>query len=125
MSRLMGEPVRTFSIGFAGDPRFDERRYARLAAARFGSIHTEFVVEPSTVELVERLVWHHDGPFADSSAVPTYVLARLAREHVTVALNGDGGDELFAGYRRFYAALLAERVPAGVRRGARRALTGL
>ncbi|HSE94665.1 MAG TPA: asparagine synthase (glutamine-hydrolyzing), partial [Methylomirabilota bacterium] len=119
MSQLMGTPVRTFSIGFAGDPRFDERRYARLAARHFGTEHTEFVVEPSAVDLVDRLVYHHDGPFADSSAVPTYLLSRLTRQHVTVALNGDGGDELFAGYLRFYAALLAERVPAGLRRAAR------
>jgi asparagine synthase (glutamine-hydrolysing) len=63
------------------------------------------------VELVEQLVWHHDGPFSDSSAIPTYLLSKLTREHVTVALTGDGGDELFAGYLRFYAAVLCERVP--------------
>lgn len=118
MSQMMKEPVRTFSIGFSGDPRFDETHYARLAAQRFGTRHTEFVVEPSSIELVERLVWHHDGPFADSSAIPTYVLSKLTREHVTVALNGDGGDELFAGYLRFYAAILAERAPAGLRKAA-------
>ena len=125
MSRLTTEPVRTFSIGFAGDPRFDERAYARLAARRFGTVHTEFVVEPSAVDLVERLVWHHDGPFADSSAIPTYLLSRLTRQHVTVALNGDGGDEIFAGYLRFYAALLAERIPSWLRTGAHRVLAGL
>ena len=125
MSQLLEGSVRTFSIGFAGDPRFDETRYARLASTRFGTVHTEFVVEPSAVDLVERLVWHHDGPFADSSAIPTYLLSRLTREHVTVALNGDGGDELFAGYLRFYAALLSERVPAWVRHAAHRILSGL
>ena len=125
MSQLMPEPVRTFSIGFAADPRFDERAYARLAARRYGTKHTEFVVEPSAVDLVERLVWHHDGPFADSSAIPTYLLSRLTRQHVTVALNGDGGDELFAGYLRFYAALLAEHVPGWLRAGAHRLLDGL
>ncbi len=125
MSRLCREPVRTFSIGFSGDPRFDETAYARLAARRFGTRHTEFTVEPSAVELVERLVWHHDGPFADSSAIPTYLLCRLTREHVTVALNGDGGDELFAGYLRFYAAVLSERVPAWVPRAAHRMLGSL
>ncbi|MBI3721026.1 MAG: homocysteine S-methyltransferase family protein, partial [Fimbriimonas ginsengisoli] len=93
-------------------PRFDETSYARLASKRFGTLHTEFIVEPSSVDLVDRLVWHHDGPFADSSAIPTYLLSRLAREHVTVALNGDGGDELFAGYLRFYATLLSEGLPA-------------
>ncbi len=125
MSRLMREPVRTFSIGFAGDPRFDETSYARIAARRFQTTHTEFVAEPSSVELVERLVWHHDGPFADSSAIPTYLLSRLTRQHVTVALNGDGGDELFAGYLRFYAAVVAERVPHGVREALGRAFAGL
>lgn len=118
MSRLMREPVRTFSIGFSKDHRFDETSYARLASRRFGTTHTEFVVEPAAVDLVERLVWHHDGPFADSSAIPTYLLSRLTRQHVTVALNGDGGDELFAGYLRFYATLLSERIPLWLRRTA-------
>jgi asparagine synthase (glutamine-hydrolysing) len=125
MSRLMQQPVRTFSIGFAGDAHFDETSFAQLASKRFQTIHTEFVVKPSAVDLVERLVWHHDGPFADSSAVPTYILSRLTRDHVTVALNGDGGDELFAGYLRFYAAVLAERVPTPIRRTANWMLSGL
>jgi asparagine synthase (glutamine-hydrolysing) len=125
MSQLMHEPVRTFSIGFAGDRRFDETSYARLASRRFGTLHTEFIVEPSSVDLVERLVYHHDGPFADSSAIPTYLLSRLAREHVTVALTGDGGDELFAGYLRFYATLLSEGLPAWIRHGAHKLLSGL
>lgn len=122
MSRLTDEPVRTFSIGFSGDRRFDETRYARLVAERFRTIHTEFVVEPSSISLIEQLVWHHDGPFGDSSAVPTYLLSRLTRQHVTVALNGDGGDELFAGYPRFYATMLSERVPAWARQLMRRLL---
>jgi asparagine synthase (glutamine-hydrolysing) len=116
MSRLRPEPVRTFSIGFTGDPAFDETRYARLVAERYRTRHTEFVVEPHAVELVERLVRHYDGPVGDSSAIPTYVLSRLTREHVTVALSGDGGDELFAGYLRFQAALLSAYVPAPVAR---------
>lgn len=125
MSRLMREPVRTFSIGFAGDPRFDETAYARLVSKKFGTIHQEFVVEPSSADGVERLVWHHDGPFADSSALPTYLLSRLTKEHVTVALNGDGGDELFAGYLRFPAALISERIPVWMRRAAHRLLSRL
>ena len=125
MSRLLQEPVRTFSIGFSGDARFDERAYARLAARRFQTVHTEFMVEPSSVDLIERLVWHHDGPFADSSAIPTYLLSRLTRQHVTVALNGDGGDELFAGYLRFYAAVAAEAAPRWARRMGGRLLGGL
>ncbi len=125
MSQLQSEPVRTFSIGFVGDPHFDETPYARLAAQRFKTAHTEFRVEPEAVKLVERLVRHHDGPFVDSSAVPTYLLSRLTREQVTVALNGDGGDEVFAGYLRFYGALLAERLPEWARGLAGRVLGGL
>jgi asparagine synthase (glutamine-hydrolysing) len=114
MSRL-GGPVRTFSIGFEGDPRYDETAFARIAARAFGTRHTEFRVKPADLEIVEKLVWHHDGPFGDSSAVPTYVVSRLTREHVTVALNGDGGDELFAGYLRFMGAAVTERIPAALR----------
>jgi len=111
MSRLMRDPVKTFSIGFEGDPAYDETAYARIAADRFKTEHTEFRVSPADVDLVDRLIWHHDGPFGDSSAVPTYIVSKLARAHVTVVLTGDGGDELFAGYRRFQAALYSERVP--------------
>jgi asparagine synthase (glutamine-hydrolysing) len=114
MAKRLGR-LRTFSIGFAGDPRYDETEYARLAAHTFGTDHTEFTLEPSSFELVEDLVKHHDGPFGDSSAIPTYVVAKLTRQHVTVALTGDGGDELFCGYSRFLAAELAERVPVALR----------
>jgi asparagine synthase (glutamine-hydrolysing) len=112
MSRMMSEPVKTFSIGFEGDPAYDETAYARLAAERFKTDHTEFRVSPSAIDLIDTLVWHHDGPFGDSSAVPTYLVSKLTREKVTVVLTGDGGDELFAGYLRFYAAMVAERLPA-------------
>ena len=76
---------------------------------RFKTEHTEFRVAPSAIDLIDTLVWHHDGPFGDSSAMPTYIVSKLTREHVTVVLTGDGGDEVFAGYRRFRAALLSER----------------
>ena len=89
--------MRTFSIGF-NVPEYDETRYARLAADRFRTIHEEFRVEPNAAEILPRLIWHFDEPFADSSALPTWYLAELTRQHVTVALTGDGGDELFAGY---------------------------
>ncbi len=125
MSQVMREPVKTFSIGFTGDAHFDETAYARLASKRFKTQYTEFIVEPSAIDLVERLVWYYDEPFADSSAIPTYLLSRLTREHVTVALTGDGGDEVFAGYPRFYAALLAERIPVWIRQMAERLLSGL
>jgi asparagine synthase (glutamine-hydrolysing) len=114
MSRLAGR-VRTFSIGFAQDARYDETEYARLAAQTFGSEHTEFTLEPSSFDLVEKLVAHHDGPFGDSSAIPTYVVSMLTRRSVTVALSGDGGDELFCGYERFLAAEAAERIPLPMR----------
>jgi asparagine synthase (glutamine-hydrolysing) len=125
MASLSGPPVKTFSIGFAGDPGFDETPYARLVARRYGTTHSEFIVEPRAFELLERLVHVHDGPFGDSSAIPTYLLAELTRRHVTVALNGDGGDELFAGYLRFAGGVLAARVPAVVFRLGRAATAGL
>jgi asparagine synthase (glutamine-hydrolysing) len=112
MARLLGPGVRTFSIGFAGDPRYDETAFARLAARAFATEHVEVILEPSSFALAERLVALHDGPFGDSSAIPSTVVAMLAREHVTVALTGDGGDELFCGYQRFLAAEAAEVVPA-------------
>lgn len=95
--------VRTFSIGFA-DADFSELKYARLVAERFGTEHNEFIVEPSAIEVLPTLVRHLGNPFADSSIVPTYYVAKVARQHVTVALNGDGGDELFAGYDRYRIA---------------------
>jgi len=111
MAGLTRQSVKTFSIGFAGDPSFDETRYAKLVAQRYGTAHTEFIVEPKAFDLLERLVHVYDGPFGDSSGIPTYILSELTRRHVTVALNGDGGDELFAGYLRFAGGVLAARVP--------------
>jgi len=125
MSKLMSEPVKTFSIGFEGDPNYDETSYARMVADKFKTDHTEFRVSPSAIDLVEKLVWHHDGPFGDSSAVPTYIVSKLTREKVTVVLTGDGGDELFAGYLRFYAAVLSEKIPGAVGRGAHALLSQL
>lgn len=111
MARAAGARVKTFTIGFAGGAEYDERAHARVVAERFATEHTEFVVEPKALDLVDRLVYHHDGPFGDSSAVPTFLLSELTRTHVTVALNGDGGDEVFAGYLRLYGGALSERVP--------------
>jgi asparagine synthase (glutamine-hydrolysing) len=112
----LGSSVRTFTVGIGDDTSYDERRFAGLVARRFGTEHTEIVVKADAAELLERILWHVDQPFADSSAMPTYLIARAAREHVTVALTGDGGDETFGGYERFAAALLAKRVPAAVLR---------
>jgi asparagine synthase (glutamine-hydrolysing) len=122
MSRLLAEPVRTFSIGFEGDEAFDETAIARQTASQFGTRHTEFRVRPSAIDLLDTLVRQHDGPFGDSSAIPTYLVSKLTREHVTVALTGDGGDEVFAGYLRFGAALAADRVPSWAIAPARAAL---
>jgi asparagine synthase (glutamine-hydrolysing) len=112
MARELDRPVQTFTIGFEDNDGYDERSFARLAAKRHATDHHEFVVRPDAVDLVERLVWHHDQPFGDSSAIPTFLLAEMTRRHVTVALSGDGGDELFAGYERFAAGLAARRYAA-------------
>jgi asparagine synthase (glutamine-hydrolysing) len=109
MAGDLGLPVKTFTIGFEDDEGFDERPFARAVAKRYGTEHHEHVVHPEAVDLVEQLVWHHDQPFGDSSAVPTYLLNQVAHQEVTVALSGDGGDELFGGYERFAAGLAAER----------------
>lgn len=104
-----GRPAMTFSIGFPV-AEYDERRYARQAAEHLGTDHHELVVEPHAMEILPRLVWHYDEPFADSSAVPTMILSEFTRRHVTVALSGDGGDELFCGYDRYRAVRLAGRI---------------
>jgi asparagine synthase (glutamine-hydrolysing) len=109
MAGVSDRPVRTFTIGFEDSDGFDERPYARVVAERFGTDHVEFVVAPNAIDLIERLVWHHDQPFGDSSAIPTYLLAEVTRRDVTVALCGDGGDELFAGYERFSAGAILDR----------------
>jgi len=100
MARHTNQPVKTFSIGFHEDS-YNELKYARIAARHFGTDHHEFVVTPDICEIVDELVWHFDEPFADSSAIPTYMVSKLAREHVKVVLSGDGGDEVFAGYTRY------------------------
>jgi asparagine synthase (glutamine-hydrolysing) len=93
-------PVKTFSIGFP-NKEYDETRYARMVAERYGTDHEEFIVEPDALAVIPHLVWHYGEPFADSSAVPTYYVSEIARRKVTVALNGDGGDEAFMGYGRY------------------------
>ena len=100
MARHTDRPVKTFSIGFQEDS-YNELKYARIAAKKFATEHHEFIVTPEICEVIDDLVWHCDEPFADSSAIPTYMVSKLAREHVKVVLSGDGGDELFAGYTRY------------------------
>ena len=100
MARHLDQPVKTFSIGFHEDS-FNELKYARLTAKKFGTDHHEFFVTPEICDVVEELVWFLDEPFSDPSVIPTYMVSKLARQHVKVVLSGDGGDELFAGYTRY------------------------
>ena len=111
MRELTEGPIQTFSLGFADDPTYDETAFARGTANTFGTDHTEFMVGAGEISRVADLVAAHDQPFGDSSAIPTHIVSELTREHVTVALTGDGGDEMFAGYPRFLAMQLAERIP--------------
>ena len=105
MAECSSGAVKTFSIGFANQD-FNETRYARLVAEKFGTDHEELIVEPNAIEILPTLAWHYDQPFADSSALPTYYVSKMTRQHVTVALNGDGGDEWFGGYERYRALLV-------------------
>src|SRR5829696_6785470 len=124
MAQQSSEPVRTFSIGFDHE-QFDELPHARRIAQQFGTVHEEFRVEAQAVDILPKLVRHYGEPFADSSAIPSFYLSELTRRHVTVALNGDGGDESFGGYTRYVSNALAarfDRVPAGARRAVGAAL---
>ena len=109
MSELSDRPVKTFSIGF-NEPGYDELNYARMIAERYKTEHHEFVVTPNAEEIFDDLVYYYNEPYADSSAIPTYYVSKLTREYVTVALNGDGGDESFGGYRRYVAAGLYDKL---------------
>ncbi|MFD5425552.1 asparagine synthase (glutamine-hydrolyzing) [Streptomyces sp. NPDC127084] len=122
MARTTDRPVKTFAIGF-DDARYDEREHARTVARRYGTDHHEFVVSTSALTVLPTLAWHFDEPFADSSAIPSYYVAQLSRRHVTVALNGDGGDETFGGYTRY--ALMARTARLRAPRAAHPALRRL
>ncbi|MEU8590870.1 asparagine synthase (glutamine-hydrolyzing) [Streptomyces sp. NPDC048664] len=116
MARISPQPVKTFCVGFE-DAAFDERTHARAVARRYGTDHHEFVVGPSALDVLPTLAWYFDEPFADSSAIPSFYVAQLSRRHVTVALNGDGGDESFGGYTRYARMARMEpfQVPPAVR----------
>ncbi len=123
MSGMSRIPVKTFSVGF-DEAGFSELKYARIVSRRFGTEHYEFKVKPDVMEILPKLVWHYNEPFGDSSMVPTYYVARETRKYVTVALNGDGGDENLAGYTRYWQMLLLDgfknvikTVPPPIRRG--------
>lgn len=124
MAARSSKPVRTFAVGF-DDATYDERSYARQIAEKFGADHTELFVSSSPEGLLEMLLDHHDEPYGDSSALATYAVAKATREHVTVALTGDGGDEVFAGYTRFLGGLFSGVVPAPVAKGLYGALAKL
>ena len=128
MRRHSDAAIKTFSIGFVGEDSFDESAYAERVAQGLDAEHQSFRVQPEAMNLLSELVWHHDQPFADSSAIPTYLVSKLTRQQVTVALTGDGGDELFAGYERFAAAALFQRMdlaPKPIWRGLSRLLAML
>jgi len=117
MSKLMREPVKTFSIGFR-EEKYNELNYARIVADHFKTDHHEYIVKPDALDILPKLIWHYNEPFADSSALPTYYVAKMTSQDVTVALNGDGGDESFAGYPRYKAVKLAkyyEKFPQCIR----------
>ncbi|WP_083669994.1 asparagine synthase (glutamine-hydrolyzing) [Singulisphaera sp. GP187] len=119
MAKLVQGPVVTNSIGFE-ESGFNELEYANAVAQKFGTDHHRQIVRPDVIDLVERLAWHYDEPFADSSAIPTYCVSRMTRGNVTVALSGDGGDENMAGYRKYKIhqreRALRRRIPSAIRR---------
>jgi len=127
MAGLIGDRVKTFAIGF-DDARFNELPYARRVAEKYGCDHHEFEVKPRAIEVVPTLVKHYGEPYADSSAIPSFYLAKLTRQHVTVALNGDGGDESFGGYGWHLGSRIAERwqqIPSPLRAMAESVASGL
>ena len=118
MAKLSGQPVKTFSIGFE-EREFDELSYARLVSKHFATEHHEFIVKPNAIEILPKLVWHYNEPFADSSAIPTYYVAKMTKDYVKVALTGDAGDENFAGYPRYLRSkwvALFTKIPEKIRK---------
>lgn len=107
MAQESRNPVKTFSVGFE-EQDFSELKFARQVAKHVGAEHSEFIVKPDALEVLPKLVDHYGEPYADASAIPTYYVSKKTRKHVTVALNGDGGDESFAGYERYSAMRVAE-----------------
>jgi asparagine synthase (glutamine-hydrolysing) len=124
MQKRLDQPVQTFTIGF-DDQRYDEREFARIAAQAIGSQHRERTAEPQDIKLLRTMIRNHGEPYADSSMIPTALLSRFTREHVTVALSGDGADEVFGGYLRYQvmgASPYVQAMPRGLRSGAFAAL---
>jgi asparagine synthase (glutamine-hydrolysing) len=121
-AQVSSTPVRTFTIAFPGAGRFDEAAYARIVADRFGTQHTELPADSDTIGLLPELARQYDEPIADSSMIPTFLVSRLIRRHATVAIGGDGGDELFAGYWHYSWLQRTARWRAMAPRWARRTL---
>ncbi|MCM8821184.1 MAG: asparagine synthase (glutamine-hydrolyzing), partial [Candidatus Omnitrophica bacterium] len=113
MSSLSRNPVKTFSVGF-DKKSFNELKYAKLVADRFSTEHRQFIVKPDIIEVLPKLVWHFNEPFADTSMLPTYYVARETKKYVTVALNGDGGDENLAGYTRYWQMILMKNISSWI-----------
>ncbi|NOT34458.1 MAG: asparagine synthase (glutamine-hydrolyzing) [Candidatus Eisenbacteria bacterium] len=127
MQQAVGSPVKTFSIGFEGFPGGDELEHARRVARHIGTDHQEYVVRPDAAEVLPRLLWQCDEPFADASIIPTYYVSEMARRSVTVALSGDGGDEAYGGYVTYpWARSLAalDDIPLPLRRALERGTRG-
>jgi asparagine synthase (glutamine-hydrolysing) len=127
MAQQSSRPIKTFSIGFE-EAAYSEVAYARQVAERYKTDHHEFIVRPHLIDILPKLAWYYSEPFADSSALPSYYLAKETRQHVTVALTGDGGDEMFAGYLRYRAMWGMQFwnvLPQALRRGVYKAATKL
>ncbi len=117
MAQQSSSPIKTFSIGFT-EEKYNEAPYARQVSEIFGTDHHELILRPDVLGIIDDLIWHLDEPFGDSSAIPTYMVSKLAAEQVTVALSGDGGDELFAGYDKYLVEQKQRRfkyIPAALR----------
>lgn len=115
MSKFLNQPVKTFSIGFDVES-FNELKYARIVSKRFNTEHYEFIVKPDIIEILPKLVWFYNEPFGDSSMIPTYYVAQQTSKYVKVALNGDGGDENFSGYPRYYQTKLLEKIYKNIKK---------
>jgi asparagine synthase (glutamine-hydrolysing) len=124
MAGISAEPVNTCSISF-GDPKFNESEYAKMVADRYNTTHWVGHVASDDFDLIDKLAWLYDEPYADSSAIPTYRVCELARKKVTVALSGDGGDESFGGYRRYRFHMMEEKMRSILPLGIRRPIFGL
>src|SRR5262249_54150618 len=128
MSKILDRPVKTATIGF-NEKQFDESKFGREVSQHLGTEHHERVVTADKISTIQKIAWHYDEPFADSSALPTYFVSQVAGERVTVALSGDGGDENFAGYPLYFMDSGKNRArslpPAGIRKSIFRPLGAL